>query len=172
MDARKLLLDASVAIDYARCGRVILAIAAKHFASVILLVPILAEVGALNAAQCATLGISVEEPATSQALEAARLAATRPRRLSFRDQLCRVYAREEGCVCVTADRNLERACLADGTSVLRGLALMYELVSAGELSVTAAISVAETISTTNTWLLRATIDEFISKVKTVREGIP
>lgn len=171
MAGKVLVLDASVAIDYARCGRFVLGLAAQHFGGVILLLPVLVgEVRALDPLACEQLGIRVELPSTEQLLAAAHAAETEPRRLSWRDHLCRIYARDGGHTCVTADKNLRKACIADSTAVMWGLTLMLELVEARQLPVTAAIQVAQEIGRSNDRLRDETVAEFCVRVRELGDG--
>ncbi len=66
--------------------------------------------------------------------------------------MCLILARDQGWTCVTNDGRLRRACADEGVAVLWGLQLMVKLVEAGELSADDAISVAEAIGETNSWL--------------------
>ena len=152
-----LLLDANVLIDYQNSDFSILALANKHLGKVQILTTILAEVHGLDAEECERNGLTVIEPELEQVFRAMEQKG----RLSFQDQLCLIVAAADGYTCVTNDKALYRACAEKGVTVIRGLAVMIELVRCGAMRTGSAIEVAEKIHAVNPLHIpRSLIDHF------------
>lgn len=140
-----MVVDANVLIDYVGSNLSILGLVAELVGPIYVPRPILEEVGGLDEAGCARLGIRLAEASTDQLLEAG---AGRGR-LSFSDRLCLILARDRSWTCVTNDRALRKACGEISIPVLWGLELMLELVSLRRLTAEAALDVAAAIHRSN-----------------------
>jgi predicted nucleic acid-binding protein len=140
-----LLADADVLIDYRDSELGILGLVVQHVGRVAILAPVLDEVRGVTAAQCARLGIEVVEVETEQMLRASEVESS----VSFNDRLGLVVSREEGWTCVTNDGALRRLCERHGVETRFGLGLMVDLVAAGALPASRAVSVARRIHTSN-----------------------
>ena len=140
-----LLADADVLIDYRESEIKILELVVQHIGRVVVLAPVLDEVRGLSPAQCAQLGIEVEEVDTEQLVRASEVES----RVSFNDRLCLVACRRKGWTCVTNDGALRRLCKRHGIATRFGLGLMIDLVTAGALTRRRAMAVARKIRTSN-----------------------
>ena len=159
--AKILLMDANILIDYQKSDFSILGTVARHLGEVYVLSTILDEVDELTPALCERQGFKVIEPQLDHLLEA----ASKRGRLSFRDHLCLLVARDQGLTCVTNDKPLRRACQDESVSVLWGLELMTELVDLGRLQARTAIDTAQQIHRSNPLHIpQSLVDRFTQKV--------
>lgn len=156
-----LILDACVLIDYLDVEEAVLGEVAHHVGTVHVASSVLREVGGLDNARAAALGIQVVEPE----LELLARAAVRRASLSFPDHVCLLLARERGWTCVTSDGALRRACLDDGVAVLWGLELLRLLVEQGVRAPQDAIRVAEGIAGVNAFITEAILERFRRRVR-------
>lgn len=165
MSGIPLIADANVLIDYVKSDRTVLALAAKHFQGIHVLITVLAEVEVLDGVECSRLGIRVIDPEVEQLIEAG---ANQGRAgLSFQDWLCLIVARDSKWVCLSNDGPLRRACAQAGVSVCWGLELMLELVVAGQLTAAAARDIAEAIHRSNPrYITRDLLTRFDEKLAT------
>ncbi len=140
-----LLADANVLIDYAKSAPEILALVAQYVGPLRITSGVLREVAELDRKDCDDLGIRVVEPTSDQLLRAAGIES----RVSFDDGLCLVICRDEGWICATNDRALQRLCEKHGVSTRFGLRLLVDLVEAKAISRCRAETVARQIQEGN-----------------------
>lgn len=126
--------------------------------------PVLDEVG-LDEADAVELGITIVDVDLALASEAAK----GPRVLSFEDRVCLLVAQRESWTCVTNDKPLRNACIAESVSVMWGLELMLEAVGVDALSAAEAIAIAEAIHESNPrFVTEALLSEFKRKARQKR----
>lgn len=141
-----MIIDANVLIDYLRAEEQVLALAGRHLGVVHVVRDVVEEVDDLDDDRCAKLGLKIIEPTTEHLLAA----GSHPRTaLSFEDRLCLLLAKESGFVCVSNDRALRSACVAETVGVMWGLQLMLRLVDAAAMTEAEAVLAAEAIHAAN-----------------------
>lgn len=141
-----LIVDANVLIDLCEADRTVIRLISEHVGQVHVPLPVLREeVGQVDEAEYADLGIVPVEPT----LETAMDAAARRAGLSFHDHLCLLLARDNGWTCVTNDGRLRRECMAEKIPVLWGLETVALLVEGGVLTANAAEEIARAIQRAN-----------------------
>ena len=155
-----LVADASVLIDYVETDRSILTLISRHLATIHVPSPVLEEVRALSETEAANLGIQVPEPTLRQALEA----QAGEGRMSFRDWLCFVVARDAGWSVLTNDTALRKACGTAGVSSVWGMEAMAMLVDAKHLSAARAMAVARKIAHVNPFITDSILDRFRHRI--------
>jgi len=155
------VLDASVLIDYAVTDLSVLELVARHVAPVHVPTPLLQETQQVSRRDCEHLGIIVSEPTLEQLLSAGQ---QRGGPLSFQDRMCVIASKAGGLTCVTNDRALRRACVAENIDVVWGLELIVELVERQQLTASEAIQTARAIAGKNRFITSAVISRFTARV--------
>ncbi|MCY4628575.1 MAG: hypothetical protein OXE58_13565 [Acidobacteria bacterium] len=141
-----LLADANVLIDYRDSGDLaILSLVAQHVGPLLVASTVFDEVHDLGVDDCARLGVRIVEATTAQLDQAGRV---KPR-VSFNDGVCFVVCRDEGWVCVTNDRALQRLCRQHDVSVRFGLGLLLDLAAERAITYGRAEAVARRIQNVN-----------------------
>jgi predicted nucleic acid-binding protein len=157
-----ILVDANVLIDYAKVDLGILGLVSASLGEVRVAAEVVHEVRDTDAAACQRTGLVVVEATMDQIVAAGR---RRPG-LSFEDHLCLVLARDAGGRCLTNDRVLRAACVAEGVPCIWGLQILLDLVRARALNRSRADRVAAGIRATNPLHISAGIlDEFRKKLE-------
>ena len=155
-----LVADASVLIDYVETDRSVLSLISRRLATIHVPSPVLEEVRALSNKDAAALGIDVVEPTLHQALEA----QAGEGRMSFRDWLCFVVARDAGWSVLTNDMALRKACDSAGVSCVWGMEAMAMLVDGKHLSAARAMAAARKIARVNPFITDTILDRFRDRI--------
>lgn len=157
----QLVLDACVLIDFCLEDSTLLGLAAQHLGHVVVLSPILEEVGQLDNAECERLGLLVVEPEVELVVEASSL---RRGGLSFRDRLCLLFAKNHDATLYTNDKALLNAATADEISAQWGLEILFELAAVGQLSASEALGAAQSICGRSRFPTDALLEEFTRRL--------
>jgi len=155
-----LVADASVLIDHVETNRSILALISHRLGTIHVPLPVLEEVRALSDKDAAALGIDVAEPTLRQALEAQAGGG----RMSFKDWLCFVVARDAGWSVLTNDMALRKACETAAIPCVWGMEAMAMLVETEHLSAARAMAVARKIARANPFITDLILDRFRDRI--------
>jgi hypothetical protein len=161
-----LIIDANVLIDFCKTDRTVLALVAKHVATVHVAEPVLAEVAQLDRPGAEALGLHVVQPEYTLMKTAASAGVRSP--LRFQDWVCLLLAKQRTWTCVTNDKRLRTECEAHAVTVLWGLQLLLRLVERRALPAAAAIDLARAIHAVNRRLPKEVIAAFTRQVKALR----
>ena len=159
-------MDANVIIDYARADALeqIFPKLREYVGEVCIVEAVFNEVEEIDHKQCKKLGIKV----LKSTFEQTKRANKKMYGLSLQDRLCLWMAVDSGCICVSNDRDLRKACEDHGVEILWGLEIMKELVKTKGLSVSDAIMIAERIRKENVnYCSKKIIDKFSADIKSL-----
>jgi len=140
-----LLADADVLIDYRDSDLSILKLVSEHVGPVRVLREVLDEAPGISDHRCAQLGIDIVQLETELLIEAHDL----PRRLSAADRFCIIACERHLWTLVTNDRALRAVGRQRHIRLRWGLGLMVDLVHAGVLAETRALTVAAKMQAVN-----------------------
>ncbi len=145
-DRTRLILDASVLIDFCKADRSVLELIVKHVGPVNVISPIVDEVHEIEIRDdLLDMGVVILEPE----LEDVYAVPGGPGPLSFPDWLCLLTAKRWGFVCATNDKILRRECEAENIPLMWGLQLLIELHQRGAMGASVAMKIATQIHLNN-----------------------
>ena len=150
-----LLADANVLIDYRNTDLAILALVNDRVGPLAVVESVFQEVRRVSATDLEQLGIEIIETSEAQKDRAAAIDFA----VSFNDRLAFVVCLDEGRICVTNDKDLQRLCEARGVQTRFGLRLLLDLVAVGAIDHTRAASVARKIQATNSRFINERVVE-------------
>lgn len=160
-----LLLDSNVLSDYMRVSDQVLRQTVRTVGQIYVPSTIVDECRDIDYSDCERLGLIVVEPTFGQVAEA----SVRRGGLSFQDKICFLICKEEGFVCVTNDKSLQKACKKAGVSTLWGLQLLLELAKTGEMPTAEARSIAQEIQKSNPgFISQKILGEFMEKLGNIK----
>lgn len=140
-----LLADANVLIDYRNSDLTILALVNDRLGPLAVVESVFQEVRRVSATDLEQLGVEIIETSEAQRDRAAEIDFA----VSFNDRLAFVVCLDEGRICVTNDKDLQRLCEIHGVRTRFGLRLLLDLVAVGAIDHARAASVVRKIQATN-----------------------
>ncbi len=159
-----LLLDSCVIFDFMKADGELFTLASRYVGPVYVadaLIPELQDFCGVE--EIEEVGLRTLEVDKSDLDAASALSETGP--LSYYDVVCLLTARRLGCVCVTNDRNLRKACEREQVALFWGLELVFRVFQAGGIDRERARRIGEQIGKRNRWISRKVLERFFENLE-------
>ena len=158
-----IVCDANILIDYRIAGTAILK-ALGEYAEIIVPDVILDEARHLDREETESAGIGIYPVPIEMIADASN---TLPG-CSMEDTICYLLAKKNRWTCATNDKKLRRECLDNGVHIIRGLALLIELVEHRHLTKKQAAEAVKKIADANREITDEILTEFFRLLEEVR----
>ncbi len=149
------ICDANILIDYLDAEVTIFRELIAYWGKVYVPERVLKEVQELSRKQAEQLGLTIVR---------APLILPVVVGLSVPDRACLALAIQENWICLTNDKRLRQACRQKGGTVMWGLQMLFELVSAHQIPVARAELIARRIKDSNPEITEMLLEKFLAKL--------
>ena len=164
-DARILLMDACVVLDYLKADRELFKLISENIGELYVPEEVVSEIKDVGGSEeLKALGLKIIETNADDYCEAALRSQSGP--LSPVEHICFLTAQRNGFVCVTNDTRLRKKCERERVETMRGLQLILLLFERGGIDKQRALQIGAR-ARQNPWLAESAYKNFAERVEKI-----